>query len=115
MCDSGKVELVADVVRTLLLLWGTTLAMLAVKFAQISIRNGQGFRAYGLASYAFMVLTPVMIGLFNYGSLIVWPAALCYAIALTLGTMAVQKVMTITPEWVRLLAEDRKRRKAGSR
>lgn len=102
---------VSDLMRTLLLLWGTTLAMLAFKFAYISIRNGQGFRAYGLGSYGFLALTPVMIGLFDYGSKIILPAAASYMVALILGTLSVRAVMTITPEWVRLLAADRKRRK----
>jgi hypothetical protein len=106
---------VADLIRTLVLMWGTCLGLVALKFAYISVRNGEGFRAYGLASYGLIVLTPVVIGLSRYDEPASIAATLVYVSGLICGTLALRAVVTLAPEWVRLLAADRKRRKGPPR
>lgn len=87
------------------------MSMVALKLAYISIRNHAGYRAYGLASYALVTVTPAVLGLYRYEDDLIVPAAVTYVGGLLFGTLALRTILTITPEWVHLLSEDRKRRK----
>ena len=86
------------------------MALISLKFAYITLRNGEGIRAYGLASYGFIVITPVVMGLFRYGQPLILPSTVTYIAGLVCGTLALRVVLTVLPEWVRLLAADKKRR-----
>lgn len=99
-----------DLVRTVILLIGFTLALVCVKFAYLALRNGEGFRAWGLASYGFIVISPAVIGLFRYDQPLIWQSTVTYALGLFCGIMALRTVLTITPEWSRLRLADRNRR-----
>ena len=94
---------VADVLRTLVLLIGFTLAMTCVKFGITAYRHGEGYRAWGLASYACLVLTPAIIGLYRYDEPLIIPAAVIYAVGMICGIVALRSTYTVhTSEWARM-------------
>ena len=113
--DHDELITAADIVRTVLFVWGIALGLVCFKFAYITLRNGEGFRTYGLASYAFLLITPVFVGLFRYGQPLLPLPTIAYAAGLVCGTLALRYVVTLSPEWLRLFSADRKRRKRAPR
>ena len=111
----------ADGVRIVVMFVGFTLAMMCGKFAWLGYRGGESFRAWGLASYALLVITPSLTALFRFGTPLLWIPTITYALALICGVVSLRTVYTVNPEWIRLrtaarnhqLDEIRDARRAG--
>jgi hypothetical protein len=94
--------LLANLVRTVILLVGFVLASMCVKFAWLAMRGNEAYRGWGLLSYGALVITPAISGLYRYDLPINWVATSTYALGLFAGVMALRTAYTIAPEWTRL-------------
>lgn len=112
--DSDRVdmgEVGVDLLRLVILFTGVTLAAACMKFAWLACRNGEAFRSWGLASYGFLVLTPAIVGMRQFEAPLVVPATITYVVGLVCGIMALRTAYTVSPDWIRLRAADRRRRR----
>lgn len=105
-------DLTADVIRTVILIVGVTLAMACVKFAYLALKAGEGYRAWGLASYGLLVLTPSITVMYRYDEELLLLPALTYLGGLACGVMALRKSYTVNPEWLRLRREHKEKQAA---
>lgn len=104
----AREHLVADLVRLVLLMVGFTLAMSCVKFGYLALRHGEGYRGWGLASYALLVITPAIMTLHRFGEpLYVW-AMVTYALAMVCGVISLRAAYTIDVYWTARLGSSRK-------
>lgn len=111
----GGVRVLENTIRLMITLVGFTLAGVCVKFTILSFRNGEAFRAWGLGSYGFAIVTPSVSGLFRFDAPLLWPPTITYVLALLCGIMALRKAYTVTPEYIRLRRADRRRREERRR
>lgn len=82
---------------------GIFLAMLSLRFAWLSwARRGERYRAYGILSFGFIVITPALSGLHNFGEPINWWSTTAYFIGMVLGLVAIYANYRIAPPWWRL-------------
>lgn len=91
-----------DVVRTLILMVGFGLSLACVKFAWLAYKGKEAWRTWGLLSYALLVITPALSGLYRYGEPLRWITTVTYVGALLCGVMAFRTFYVLAPEWIRL-------------
>lgn len=94
--------LLTDIFRTVVLAVGFTLAMMCMKFGWLAFRAGEGWRGWGLTSYALLAISPALAGLFRYGEPIAWLPTTVYAAGLTCGLIALSTHYRLSPEWARM-------------
>jgi len=99
-----------DVIRLIVMLVGFTLCLACFKFAWLAWKAREGWRAWGLMSYALLVVTPAVTALYQLGEPPIWPALVTYAASLVCGVVALRFAYTINPEWGRM----RRREKADA-
>ncbi len=92
-----------NTVRLFVIFVGITLALMCVRFAYLSLRRkGERFRVFGILSFAFIVATPAITGLFRFDAPINWWSTTSYLIGLVLGLIALYSNYYVAPAWWRM-------------
>ena len=100
----------ATIVRLVILLVGFTLFMACVKFAWLAMRNGEGYRAWGIGAFALFIITPGIAGLYNFGRPLVLLPTITYGLGLVCGLMALRSSYTVSVDWARIRSRDAERK-----
>lgn len=102
-------------VRLFIIFVGFTLALVCLKIAYGHFRRREIDRMWGTLAFAFLVATPAVTGVLNFGKPLAWLPSSIYLIGLICGIIGLGYRVALYPPWKRWKKPRLRRQQNGPR